>query len=331
MLELSRDRGLLKLIVNARLKGIEDAGIVEMLIASGYDGDLARRATASSFEYLIRANALLTRRLKKLKSLLDTKLQLKTDSGEACITSVKASDLREDTFRTQYYYRNYPLHIRHAEEWFAGLSAFSIRSLRERFPNEPVEVMTNRDNDPHYEMNLNQHRTATKLGQFLDRIVANTGNDCYMVANNRVLQNTALSALLSELAPGPDFLNAVEARNWAFLWIGPGGTKTPLHHDRYNILFLQVEGTKRFYLVDPFAAPLFYNVVGVYGDADLEKAESATAMLPGGPAVLSFEINAGDALFIPVLWWHQVHSITPSVSISFGNFMYHNQFDIRDE
>lgn len=330
MLELSRDRKLLKLIIDAQVRRMDDSAIVEMLTALGYGSDLSQSAVASSFEYLVRANAVLTRKLKKLKSLLGTKMLLQNENTSCDIDTIAADDLSEQIFYENYYSRNRPLKIVNAAIWFKDLSGFFIRNLLERYPNEPVEVMTGRNSDPHYELNLERHKTTTTLGEFLNHITTNTGNDSYLVPNNFVLQRTALSALFPNLSPGPNFLDRAEARNRALLWIGPSGTKTPLHHDRYNILFLQIEGTKRLYIADPLASPFLYNRIGVYSDADLEYPESQIAPIPAVVKITSFDVRAGEALFIPVFWWHQVRSMTPSVSISFGNFKYTNQFNIPD-
>jgi hypothetical protein len=49
----------------------------------------------------------------------------------------------------------------------------------------------------------------------------------------------------------------------AFLWFGPGGTYTPLHHDVMNVLFVQIAGRKEFTLISPLASPCVANNVGV--------------------------------------------------------------------
>lgn len=43
----------------------------------------------------------------------------------------------------------------------------------------------------------------------------------------------------------PEFLNSRDAAGKIFVWFGPAGTVTPMHHDTMNILMAQVYGRKR--------------------------------------------------------------------------------------
>jgi hypothetical protein len=328
MIELNRDQRLTRLIIAARLDGAQDAEIINTLIASGYDEDLSRRATAASFEYLVKKNLALSRRLRKLKSLLSTKLCLQKIGGVATIATLKAGDLSEPAFLTNYYSCNRPLRILNADAWFQDLAPLSTRRLRDKYPYESVEVMSNRDADPCYELKPTHHRTRMPLGHFIELIATKPGNDCYMVAHNLALETTRLGEILTDLWPGPPFLDASDIRGNAHLWMGPAGTKTPLHYDLHNILFLQVEGVKRFHLADPLASAALHNNVGVFSAADLEDPDAPAAPIPDDVSIISCDLNSGEALFLPVLWWHQVRSLSPSVSISFSNFIYKNEFVI---
>lgn len=109
-------------------------------------------------------------------------------------------------------------------------------------------------------------------------------------------------------------------------WLGTHGTVTPCHWDSYDNCLAQVQGTKQVILLAPEMAPYLYvnkgsgkstsaqgNIAQVNVEApdfqafpEFAKAERHVA-----------EIGPGDALFIPVKWWHQVRSFSPSFSVNF--------------
>jgi ribosomal protein L16 Arg81 hydroxylase len=104
------------------------------------------------------------------------------------------------------------------------------------------------------------------------------------------------------------------------LWVGPAGTVTPLHHDVNNVLFMQIDGSKRFSLVPPWDSEFVYCRHGVVADVDLENPDVQKHPLFAAATVESVVLETGDALFIPAGWWHHVRSLTESTSLTFVNF-----------
>ncbi|NUG52732.1 cupin-like domain-containing protein, partial [Acinetobacter lactucae] len=54
---------------------------------------------------------------------------------------------------------------------------------------------------------------------------------------------------------------------------------------------------------------------------DFEKYPLAKSITP-----VECILNAGDALFIPIGWWHSVESLDVSISISFTHFKAPNHY-----
>ncbi|MFS0828792.1 cupin-like domain-containing protein [Pseudomonas phoenicis] len=106
-------------------------------------------------------------------------------------------------------------------------------------------------------------------------------------------------------------------------WLGPVGTLTPLHRDDSDNLFAQVWGEKSILL----AAPHHREALGSWAtspDGGLEGCD----FNPGKPNwedfpaarnvdFLHVRLGPGDLLFLPEGWFHQVSSLTMSLSINF--------------
>ncbi|KAK9798192.1 hypothetical protein WJX73_002063 [Symbiochloris irregularis] len=131
-----------------------------------------------------------------------------------------------------------------------------------------------------------------------------------------------LPQLQQELAPLP--LQEAQTRLYRqSVWLGPQGTVTPLHRDPYSNLFAQILGAKRIQLVhpsqtgmvQPFASPL---VLRNTSEIDMEEVDARCAEDGGGGDVRPWEVTLrpGEMLYIPKSWWHHIHAVEPSFSVS---------------
>lgn len=107
------------------------------------------------------------------------------------------------------------------------------------------------------------------------------------------------------------------------IWIGPKGTLTPLHRDDTDNLFAQVWGRKTFTL----AAPHHRHALGTWSTAP-EGGLDGCDFNPDAPDYQRFPearhvtfmrvtLEAGDLLFLPEGWFHQVESVSTSLSVNF--------------
>lgn len=239
----------------------------------------------------------------------------------------RISDLHGDSFFRWYYAANRPVVLADGMRDCPALHRWSPNYLKERFGNEFVEVMTERSHDQQYELNCERHKTRMPLSRFVDQVQsAGETNDFYMVANNRSLDNTGLHSLLDEIQVFDEILDNSDRRSKVFLWFGPAGTVTPLHHDALNVLLTQVVGSKLVTLIPSFELPLIYNHVGVYSEVDLESPDHARYPLFSQTSRMEVVLEPGQALFIPVGWWHHVRSLDVSISVSFTNFLAPNDY-----
>jgi hypothetical protein len=107
------------------------------------------------------------------------------------------------------------------------------------------------------------------------------------------------------------------------IWIGPKGTLTPLHRDDTDNLFAQVWGQKSFIL----AAPHHRAALGTWSTSpkggldgcDFNPDAPDYQRFPAARDVpfLRVVLQAGDLLFLPEGWFHQVQSVSTSLSVNF--------------
>ncbi|MCE5979847.1 cupin-like domain-containing protein [Pseudomonas sp. JR33AA] len=107
------------------------------------------------------------------------------------------------------------------------------------------------------------------------------------------------------------------------IWIGPKGTLTPLHRDDTDNLFAQVWGQKSFIL----AAPHHRAALGTWSTSpkggldgcDFNPDAPDYERFPEAREVpfLRVVLQAGDLLFLPEGWFHQVESVSTSLSVNF--------------
>jgi hypothetical protein len=107
-------------------------------------------------------------------------------------------------------------------------------------------------------------------------------------------------------------------------WIGPKTALTGLHYDIFDNFLIQVVGKKEIWLYPNSAIPTEYRsnkfdygardaIVNMF-DIDLQEFPCLNGVEPRIEYV-----TAGDVLFIPKGWWHQVQSLTATITIA--NFM----------
>jgi hypothetical protein len=132
--------------------------------------------------------------------------------------------------------------------------------------------------------------------------------------------NNILPARLMELIKYPPYFDPGIAPR---IWIGPKGTLTPLHRDDTDNLFAQVWGQKTFTL----AAPHHREALGTWSTAPQGGLDGCD-FNPDAPdydrfpkardvTFMRVTLEAGDLLFLPEGWFHQVESVSTSLSVNF--------------
>jgi ribosomal protein L16 Arg81 hydroxylase len=309
-----------------RARGVAPTEIDAILTANGFNIASAETPRVSKPAPNGIAMPELAWKMNRMEALLRIYSKLWREVRGAA-TLDRITDLHGESFFRWYYATNRPVVLVDGMRNCPALYRWSPAYFKERFGNEFVEVMTERSRDQQYELNCERHKTRMPLSRFVDQVQsAGETNDFYMVANNRSLENTGLRPLLDEIRIFDEILDNNNRKSKVFLWFGPAGTVTPLHHDALNVLLTQVVGSKLVTLIPSFELPLIYNHVGVYSEVDLESPDYARHPLFQQTARMQVVLEPGQALFIPVGWWHHVRSLDVSVSVSFTNLLAPNDY-----
>eukprot|EP00191_Tetraselmis_sp_GSL018_P023361 CAMPEP_0177625492 /NCGR_PEP_ID=MMETSP0419_2-20121207/30131_1 /TAXON_ID=582737 /ORGANISM="Tetraselmis sp., Strain GSL018" /LENGTH=267 /DNA_ID=CAMNT_0019126447 /DNA_START=342 /DNA_END=1143 /DNA_ORIENTATION=+ len=99
------------------------------------------------------------------------------------------------------------------------------------------------------------------------------------------------------------------------LWIGSAGASTPLHQDSYGAnLVAQLYGEKQWTLFCPDTTSALQPTRIPYEESSVYSQLSAGEVdaLPG----LRVTLVPGDVLYVPHGWWHQVRSLSTSISVN---------------
>jgi len=302
--------------------------VVRLLVENGFDEALAtEQVSAVMSDPRMTAALCQSRRLVKLESLLAVQRSLANLSSEhGAIARRPTPDAAE--FLENYYSANRPVVITGVVNEWDAMRKWTTKHLEEVCGNQIIEVMADRESDAKYEINSERHRRKVRFADYIAMVSeADESNDIYLVANNHFLDEREARALRDDLDPLPNFLDTNTMDGRVHFWYGPQGTVTPLHHDTMNILLAQIRGRKLVTLIPPNATPLVYNEVGVYSSVNVEKPDRQAHPLFQWAPQSSVMLNPGEALFIPVGWWHHVRALDESISVSFNNFVYANDYE----
>jgi hypothetical protein len=156
-------------------------------------------------------------------------------------------------------------------------------------------------------------------------------------APDRAMQDMSLLAYLALVADNtqdlPPYLGNLELRELNTLcywpayfkkmgpprfWLGPSGTVTPLHCDYDDNIFAQIWGTKRLFLSPPHHDEFLYtreaNAILFGSPFDPEEPDFEKFPLARQAAMIECIMQPGELLYVPAGWYHQVRSLTFSLS-----------------
>jgi hypothetical protein len=267
-------------------------------------------------------------RQRKYEQLLSDYSKLDAMSGTELPERL---DICGEEFFDQFYLRNRPVVLRGFAAG-SGLLEWTPARLRERFGKLDVQVQTGRRTEPIWDVFLRGKTSTMSLAEYVDLVLSSgETNDFYLTANENFLAHDRERLVLADVAFGNALLDADRRYQGSSLWLGPAGTISPLHRDRVNVLNVQTVGSKRITLVDSCQLPRVYNEQSYFSMVDVERPDLDQFPDFAEVPVRSTVLQPGDAVFIPINWWHHLRAlhVSVSVSVTFVNFRLDNTFGNR--
>jgi len=308
--------------------GMDDHLIVQQLITNGISPSAAKLEVSSLNQNpYFQSGHKFVQALRKLESHANILADLASLSSHSHTIERRPTISRTD-FLENHYAKNIPLILTDITKNWSALSQWNPEYLKNKYGQVEIEVQSDRDSDRLYEIDIEKHRKKMKMADYADAVMAGGAtNNYYMVANNGNIEKTALGKLLDDIEIFPEYLDPQNTKGTTFFWFGPAGTITPLHHDPVNLMFVQVYGRKVWKIIPPYYTHMLYNYRGVFSEVDCENPDYEKYPAFQKVPIIEVTLNPGDTIFIPVGWWHTVKSLDVSISMSFTNFVFPNQYE----
>lgn len=265
--------------------------------------------------------------LRKRDWILDCQARSWRQSPDAARVDRREA-LAPDVFLRDYYANQRPVVIGGLVDHWPALSHWTADYLEERVGRgTPVEAQKGRTSRKDFELGKLELRKTVPFGEVADALRSPVpSNDLYVTANNGAANRAAFDPIWGDFGPIDGYTAPCDG-NDGFLWIGPAGTVTPFHHDLTNNLLIQVKGRKRVHMVPNWEEARMKQIRRLFSEWTLEDLVKAGETLGDrAPILIETVIGPGDALFIPVGWWHHVVSLDESYSVLFTNFAWPNDF-----
>lgn len=252
---------------------------------------------------------------QRLAAAAELHLQVTEDGGFV----PRHNQLTAERFYSTWLRHHQPVVLEGFAQHWPALS-WTPQSIAEALGDEPIEVLSGRTSADHPDRDYRQLRHSMIPRDFAALIESSgASNDVYLVARNHLMQRPAAVRLLDDIPISSDWVRRDNLSTCCSLWMGPAGTFTAAHHDTCSALFVQLVGRKRFELASPLQIDALSELEPYY-----LSHRNLNDVCDG---VRIAELKPGDALLLPVGWWHQATALSVSVGMSFNGLHVANRFD----
>jgi ribosomal protein L16 Arg81 hydroxylase len=318
------DKEWINWILQNIVNDVSEQKIVNTLIKQGHSNQEAKSLIDSvKSDPLFFSYKSLFSKKRKLENWLDVENKFKNIQKE--YDKIEKIDfINAEAFFSDYFFKNKPVVIKNWTNNWKSLTTWDLKYFKENFGNETVEITLGRQADDKYDQKFSKSRKKILFGDFIDMISNNSdSNNFYLVARNLLLSNPKFKKLFEDFSPIENIIDPIGHNGNGFvkLWIGPKGTVSNLHHDSVNVLLIQVKGRKLVKFIPPNQTHKVYNNYNVFSDLNLNnEIDLKKYPLAKNLNIIDVIVNPGEALLIPVGWWHWIKSLDVSFTITQQKF-----------
>ncbi len=313
-----------EVLAQALLDGTPLTELPARFIAAGYSEKAAAyEAGRAMKDPLFNAGKRVSNRLHKSHWTLDNYRRLhRADAGDGGeIPTVQT--IEPDVFFGDYHHRNLPVKLTGLVDHWPAMQRWTLDYLADKIDDAVVELQGQRQSSDDYEMAKDNHKRHVKFSEFVLLLrQTDSSNDFYITAYNDTVNKQALAPLWEDV--GDISLLKSSGGNDGFFWMGPKGTITPFHHDLTNNLLLQISGRKRVTMVAAYDSAHMRNHLHCF--SEWTSPDDICALGEAAPKLWQCDIGPGEAIFLPVGWWHHVEALDHTIGMSFTNFPVDNDF-----
>ncbi|GLE04552.1 hypothetical protein PINS_up013507 [Pythium insidiosum] len=178
-----------------------------------------------------------------------------------------------------------------------------------------------------------QTRTTMSVGEYMELLKTGAADKLYL-KDWHLVRAAAFDPPLYETPPyfADDWLNwwwdrkaePSEDGDYRFVYIGPAGSWTPLHHDVFGSYSwsVNITGQKQWIFFPPEDEPKLKDRFGRTVLPDWTSTDYDRSLYPLAHTATPLYVtqDAGEAIFVPSRWYHQVKNVVPTISINHNWF-----------
>lgn len=254
----------------------------------------------------------------------------------------RRSNLSYEEFSGRYMYANKPVIFTDALGPWRALSRWTPNFFQSEFGDMTFSIAEGRKSSSYSEKTNGMVQYT--MAHFIDRVLESSDDSPAPYFRNQSLSGM-FPSLKADVEPAPEYFFP----NWLLdqytikrfhaalhhygileLFIGGrGGTFPVLHYDHGGLhaFLMQIYGRKRYVLYPPDQTPYMYptkekpnlSMVNSVFEPDLNRFPLFAKAVP-----TTFELAAGEMMFLPSGWWHTVKMLTPSITLSLNMINHSN-------
>jgi Cupin-like domain len=229
----------------------------------------------------------------------------------------------KEQFAREFVARKEPVIITGMAETWKACSLWTVDYLISNVGNKLVTVHVSDSQviKPDYNTAFDHMRKRMRFNTYVKRVLSKkkpSGKHYYMAT---VSVRNHMPELINDFDWSYFFGGCTEYI--PFLWFGIAGIITPLHYDPFEAhnFHAQIRGSKRFVLYSSEQSDALY---AFSPDSRIRQFSQIDIDVPDFKRFPKFKraqrrecvLEAGEILFLPEHWWHQVYSLDLSISLN---------------